>query len=119
MSTHKKAARSASRSKRSSRRARPLQKRAPSRAKAKAKAKPKAGNAVKNFEAKALALIQKGRDRGFVTYDEILKEFPQIENDITFLDGLYAKLSAANVDVLEGGGLLELEDPKDKKPAHL
>ena len=44
-----------------------------------------AGNG-KNFEAKAAALIQKGRDRGFVTYDEILKEFPQIENDIVFLD---------------------------------
>jgi len=62
-------------------------------------------------------LIQKGRDRGFVTYDEILKEFPQIENDIFFLDELYLKLSGANVDVLEGGGLLEIEDLNPKKAA--
>lgn len=41
---------------------------------------------AKDFESKANKLIQKGRDRGFVTYDEILKEFPQIENDIIFLD---------------------------------
>ncbi len=69
----------------------------------------------KDFEIRANKLIQKGRDRGFVTYDEILKEFPQIENDIVFLDELYAKLVTANVDVLEGGGLLEVEDLKEKK----
>lgn len=75
----------------------------------------KALSAVKDFEQRADKLIQKGRDRGFVTYDEILKEFPQIENDIMFLDGLYSKFSSANVDVLEGGGLLEVEEPKEKK----
>ncbi len=70
---------------------------------------------AKDFESKANKLIQKGRDRGFVTYDEILKEFPQIENDIIFLDELYSKLVSANVDVLEGGGLLEVEDLTVKK----
>lgn len=70
---------------------------------------------AKDFESRANKLIQKGRDRGFVTYDEILKEFPQIENDILFLDELYTKFSTAGVDVLEGGGLLEVEDPKEKK----
>jgi RNA polymerase primary sigma factor len=74
---------------------------------------------AKDFEARALKLIQKGRDRGFVTYDEILKDFPQIENDIMFLDELYLKLTTANVDILEGGGLLEIEDLKEKdKKAH-
>lgn len=75
---------------------------------------------VKDFEQRANKLISKGRDRGFVTYDEILKEFPQIENDILFLDELYAKLVTANVDVLEGGGLLEVEDLSAKKaPPHI
>jgi len=74
----------------------------------------------KDFETRSNKLISKGRDRGFVTYDEILKEFPQIENDILFLDELYAKLVTANVDVLEGGGLLEVEDLSAKKaPAHI
>jgi len=82
------------------------------------KARPRAVKTDKNgFEHKALKLIQKGRDRGFVTYDEILKEFPQIENDILFLDELYSKLSVANVDILEGGGLLEVEDLSVKKPS--
>ncbi len=72
---------------------------------------------TKDFEMRANKIVQKGRDRGFVTYDEILKEFPQIENDIIFLDKLYEKLSGANVDVLEGGGLLEVEDLTHKKAA--
>jgi RNA polymerase primary sigma factor len=70
---------------------------------------------AKDFETRANKLITKGKSRGFVTYDEILKEFPQIENDIVFLDELYTKFSTANVDVLEGGGLLEVDDLKEKE----
>ena len=70
----------------------------------------------KEFETKAGKLMVKGRERGFVTYDEILKEFPNIETDITFLDDLYSKLSTAGIDVLEGGGLLEVEpEPTHQK----
>ncbi len=66
-------------------------------------------NKNKEFEVKANKLTAKGKERGFVTYDEILKEFPNIETDITFLDELYTKFSTAGIDVLEGGGLLEME----------
>ncbi|HNW71581.1 MAG TPA: sigma-70 family RNA polymerase sigma factor [Candidatus Paceibacterota bacterium] len=55
-------------------------------------------------------IIAKGRKRGFVTYDEILKTFPNIENDIIFLDELYEKLTVAGIDVLEGGNLLNLDN---------
>lgn len=64
---------------------------------------------------KADALIERGKKRGFVTYGEILKEFPKIEDDILFLDELYEKLNERGVDVLEGGGLLEVEDPTNEK----
>jgi RNA polymerase primary sigma factor len=60
---------------------------------------------------KADKLILKGKERGFITYDEILKEFPTVEDDIIFLDDLYAKLSGAGIDVLESGGMLDLEPP--------
>lgn len=61
-------------------------------------------------------LISRGKERGFVTYDEILKEFPTVENDIMFLDELYDKLHNLGIDILEGGGLLEVpEDPTDSK----
>ncbi len=52
-------------------------------------------------------LLHKGKERGYVTYDEILKEFPTVEEDILFLDELYEKLSVSGIDILEGGGLLE------------
>src|ERR1035437_4395282 len=52
-------------------------------------------------------LFHKGKERGYVTYDEILKEFPTVEEDILFLEDLYERLSSAGVDILEGGGLLE------------
>jgi len=60
-------------------------------------------------------LIDKGRKRGFITYDEILKIFPDIENNILFLDELYEKFAIAGIDVLEGGNLLNLNtDLTDK-----
>jgi len=52
-------------------------------------------------------LIAKGKERGFVIYDEILKEFPHIEQDILFLEDLYDRFSTMGIDILEGGGLLE------------
>ena len=71
---------------------------------------------AKDLNQKSDELIVKGKKRGFITYDEILKTFPDIENNILFLDELYDKFSVAGVDVLEGGNLLDVEatvkDPK-------
>src|SRR5438552_15337401 len=60
-------------------------------------------------------LIEKGRKRGFITYDEILKTFPDIENNILFLDELYEKFGVAGIDVLEGGNLLNLDNDLSDK----
>ena len=60
-------------------------------------------------------LIVRGQERGFVTYDEILKEFPHIETNIMFLDELYQKLHALSIDILEGGGLLEMPEEETGK----
>ena len=62
-------------------------------------------------------LVHKGKERGYITFDEILKEFPTVEDDIIFLDQLYEKLSVSGIDILEGGGLLETpsEDLAGKK----
>ncbi len=66
-------------------------------------------------ETRTNRLIARGKERGFITYDEILKEFPTIETNIIFLDELYQKLNSAGVDVLEGGGLLEVYNTDDDK----
>ena len=52
-------------------------------------------------------LLHKGKERGYITFDEILKEFPTVEDDVLFLETLYEKLSVSGIDVLEGGGLLD------------
>lgn len=67
------------------------------------------------MEHKMNRLIARGKERGFITYDEILKEFPTIETNIIFLDELYEKFQQAGVDVLEGGGLLEIPTTDDDK----
>jgi RNA polymerase primary sigma factor len=61
------------------------------------------------LKQKADGLVMKGRQRGFVTYTEILKVFPNVETDILFLEELYGKLEDAGVDVLEEGGFLDDE----------
>ncbi len=61
------------------------------------------------FLQKSEELTVKGKKRGFITYDEILKTFPDIENNVMFLDELYEKLAVAGVDVLEGGNLLDID----------
>ena len=66
------------------------------------------------LDEKASELIKKGKKRGFVTYDEIIKVFPDIENNILFLDELYEKLSTAGIDVLEGGNLLDVSGDIEK-----
>ncbi len=98
--------------------------------KVKAKAKPKKVKKVKvlkPIKAKPLTkraqddlnrlnrLLARGKERGFVTYDEILREFPTIEENVSLLDELYAKLHTAGVDVLEGGGLLEIPSAENDK----
>ena len=62
-------------------------------------------------DAKAEKLVLKGRERGYITYSEILKEFPHIEDDVSFLDQLYERFSIVGIDILEGG---MLEDNADE-----
>ena len=62
-------------------------------------------------------LIARGEKRGFLTYAEILKTFPDIEEDIQFLDEIYERLNNAEIEVIDStiskkkssGGLLDLE----------
>ncbi len=77
-------------------------------------AKKKVDRRARLLEEKAKRLMAKGRERGYVTYDEILKEFPTIEENIVFLEDLYERFNTASIDVLEGGGLL---DSSDSTPA--
>ncbi len=71
------------------------------------------GAKAKASSEKALSaetLIEKGKERGYVTYSEILKSFPHVEEDVDFLESLYERFAIAGVDVLEGGMLENAAD---------
>ncbi len=57
-------------------------------------------------EVKLGQLLGRGRQRGFITYSELLKEFPHIEMDLEFLDQIYDRFEQAGIDVLEETGFL-------------
>lgn len=57
-------------------------------------------------EAGIRELIERGRPRGFVTDNEILYYFPDIEKDVSVLDEIYDRLEKANIKVLETSGLI-------------
>lgn len=79
----------------------------PAPKKAVAKKKPEKLSKVDQLhEQKAQELLTRGRTRGYVTYDEILREFPMIEKDVAFLERLYDRLQTAHIDVIGGGGML-------------
>jgi RNA polymerase primary sigma factor len=75
-------------------------------AKKKAAKKRPLTRAERDRQTKVGELMKMGRDRGYVTYDDILKYFPSVEKDIPFLEDLYENFSVANVDVLQSGGML-------------
>ena len=58
------------------------------------------------LQAKAEEVLTLGRERGYITYDELMRSFPEIEKDIGFLDQLYERFATAGIDVLQSGGML-------------
>jgi len=53
-------------------------------------------------------LIERGRPRGFVTDNEILFHFPNIEENVSYLDKVYESLEKANIKVIETGSLIDI-----------
>ena len=46
-------------------------------------------------------LIKKGRERGFVTQQELMKAIPDIENDVLLLDEIYTLFLDLGIDVID------------------
>jgi len=62
--------------------------------------------------AQLIDLIDRGRNRGYVTDTEVLHYFPRIEEDVTFLEQIYADLDKASIKVVETSQLIDV--PNDK-----
>src|SRR3989344_2907836 len=63
------------------------------------------GKAKRNqvTEDAIMRIIEKGRNRGFITESEILHVFPHIERDIEGLERLYERLDSANINIVDTG----------------
>src|SRR3990167_8367720 len=76
--------------------------------KVRARKKPGAKKAgAKLSESAILALIEKGRHRGFVTQSEVLNAFPEVEKDLKGLEMLYDRLESSNINIIESGRVFE------------
>ncbi|MEK7138718.1 MAG: sigma-70 family RNA polymerase sigma factor [Patescibacteria group bacterium] len=73
----------------------------------------KKGSSPRFSESVILALIEKGRHRGFVTQSEVLNAFPEVEKDIKGLEMLYDRLESANINIIESGRVFEEEKNKE------
>lgn len=69
--------------------------------------KKKTKNKIESTETKNIEeLLKRGRSRGFVTQDEILKYFPNVEENIDLLEKIYDALAEANINIIESGDSL-------------
>jgi len=82
------------------------------RPKKKAKPKTRVSQKERLFEKRVKAIIDRGRERGFITEMEILKFFPNVEKDITELERLYDRLEEASIRVEESREFIEEAVPE-------
>ena len=72
--------------------------------------------------AEMVTLIEKGKEQGFVTYDDILDVFPEAEDELDMIDALYQRLMSDGVSVLadnataqdEGQQFVAKQDEEDR-----
>lgn len=78
--------------------------------------RPTAKETKQKIEEKIDSLLKRGRERGFVTYSEILYYFPTIEDDIFLLEDLYSRFERENIDILESKEFIEKTETPAANP---
>ncbi|MBI2113401.1 MAG: sigma-70 family RNA polymerase sigma factor [Candidatus Wildermuthbacteria bacterium] len=92
----------------------------PSFKKAPVNGKKPAARRSRVFKEDAVAeFIEKSRLKGFVTFAEILYQFPEAEKDVVGLDELYALLEKEGIRIEEAREYLSPEKPEDREKIRL
>jgi RNA polymerase primary sigma factor len=65
------------------------------------KTKTKQKNKSSQVSTTIKELIEKGKEQGFLTQDDILEKFPNIENNLELLDKIFASLQNESIEVLD------------------
>lgn len=58
-------------------------------------------------------LIARGKQRGFVTEDEIIHLLPEIEEELTELENLYEKFESAGIKIVASDEMLKIDSDKE------
>ena len=61
-------------------------------------------------EQQLAELLERGKERGYVTDSEVLNYFPNIEDDVEFLDQVYSSLEKQNIRVIETSQLITVPE---------
>src|SRR5688572_25808081 len=69
---------------------------------------------IEELTPEVRALIELGRKRGFVTHDDVLEQFPEVEQNVDQVDKLYSVLAEQGVEIVEDERAAE---PKSKAEA--
>ena len=81
-------------------------------------------NEIKTLEERENTLIAKGKEKGFITYEQLAEELKGLEIDSDALDNLYNKLvenkievvAEADVDSSTGEARLKPKEETEEKP---
>jgi RNA polymerase primary sigma factor len=65
---------------------------------------------------KVKALLDKGRERGFLTGAELMQAFPEMERDVRGLESFYETLEKEGIEVKETREFLETGEKQEKVP---
>src|SRR5487761_1668511 len=71
---------------------------------------------VSHFSPEVDALVQKGREQGYVTQQEIMAALPEAEDNMEELDELYAALIEQGVEVTDQKDQLIWDTEEDTEP---
>ena len=72
--------------------------------------KPRAGApAQKKGDDPIAQLMARGRQRGFITEDEIIHIMPEVERDLMDLENLYEKIETSGIRILSSDEILKVE----------
>ncbi len=69
----------------------------------------------RSWKEGANTLIERGKQRGFVTYNEILHLIPDIEKDIRSLESLYVELGNHSIRIQDNVDLISVSSDKQQK----
>ena len=67
------------------------------------------------------ALIKKGQEQEFITYQELLKALPEAEENVILLDDIYTMFLDLNIEIIDTKDAIfvadkkEVEEEKDEK----